>query len=314
VDVSIIIPTHDRLWSLPDTIASIPRDARTEIIVVDDGSKDGTWAWLNAQAGVVAIRQENWGKPEAVNRAFERARGRYIRFLDSDDLLRAEAATRQTQFALDRNCDICVAGYVARYEPQGVEVEHPWSDCGDFLAQQLGECDSSHYSAYLFRRDAIAELRHRSEFAFRDDRMFILEAAMNLPTVEVWPEPTLIHRHHPKPRIQFGRGSVHVVTNWQERRMFEAVLQLMQDRGLFSARRGAAMGNNLWELAQRVGAYDMTEAREILKMQRALAPGFEPPAKGRNGLYRLLGFSGAQHLVNLARGLRDSTRSFRANG
>ncbi len=37
-----------------------------------------------------------------------------------------------------------------------------------------GECDSSHYSAYLFRRQFIDDIPHRPEFSHRDDRMFII--------------------------------------------------------------------------------------------------------------------------------------------
>ena len=312
MDVSIIIPTYNRLWSLPDTLASIPRAPGTEIIVVDDGSTDGTWDWLSTQPGIVSIRQDNWGKPTAVNCGFAAARGRFVRFLDSDDLLRPDAAAAQLTFALQRNPGICVAGYIARYEPDGTEVDHPWVDCDDFLSQQLGECDSSHYSAYLFRRDAAATIRHRPEFAFRDDRMFILECALDEPDVAIWSEPTLIHRHHREPRIQFQGGSTAVVTNWQERRMFAKIVQMMQTRGLFNARRGAAMANNLWELAQRVAAYNMREGREILAMQRELAPDFAIPATGRNRLYRAFGFGMAQRSVNMARGVRNLGRRFDA--
>lgn len=311
VDVSVIIPAFNRLWSLPAAIASVSRSPDTEIIVVDDGSTDGTWDWLAAQSGLVAVRQDNAGKPNAVNRAVGLARGRFVRFLDSDDLLATDAASAQLRFALARDPAVCVAGYLARYEPDGAEVAHPWVDCGDFLAQQLGECDSSHYSAFLFRRDAIAEVAHRPDFALRDDRMFMLEVALTMPDVAIWPELTLIHRHHARARIQFQGGSTAVVTNWQERRMFERVIALMRTRGLFTERRGAAMATNLWELAQRTGAYSGREAREVLGLLHALAPDFVPRG-GRNELYRRLGFPLAQAGVNLARALRNLGRRVHA--
>lgn len=73
--LSIIIPTYNRLWCLPEVLASCPRDPAIEIIVIDDGSTDGTWEWLAAQPGIRAIRQDNWGKPAAVNHAFALAQG-----------------------------------------------------------------------------------------------------------------------------------------------------------------------------------------------------------------------------------------------
>src|SRR5947208_3608306 len=88
-DISIIIPTRDRLWSLPkavDFCRSSTLDV--EIIVIDDASTDGTWEWLTQQADVVAMRGDGWGKPWAVNAALAVATGKYLRFLDSDDWLK----------------------------------------------------------------------------------------------------------------------------------------------------------------------------------------------------------------------------------
>lgn len=231
-----------------------------------------------------------------------------MKFVDSDDLLLADAVVEQLAAVCAAGVDIGVAGYLARYERTGAEVPHPWQDCGDFLAQQLGECDSSHYSAYVFRREFLADIRHRSEFAFRDDRMFVIECALRQPTVLACGSPTLVHRHHDRGRIQFQRGSVAVVTNWQERQMWQRVTALLAGRGLLTSRRAAAMSTNLWELATRTGAYNLTEAREILAMLTRLDPEFRPPRAGRGRLYRLLGFTAGQRTVNALRRLRDLLR------
>ena len=306
--LSLIVPTYNRLWCLPELLATCPRAPDIEIIVIDDGSTDGTWDWLAAQPGIRAVRQDNWGKPVAVNHGFAMARGDYVKFVDSDDLLLPEAVLAQLDQACAARADVAVAGYIARHEPGGHEVPHPWSDCGDFLAQQLGECDSSHYSAYLFRREFLAGIRHRPEFAFRDDRMFVIECALAQPAVVAFDRPTLVHRHHDRGRIQFQRGSVAVVTNWQERQMWQKVIALLDQRGLLTARRAKAMSINLWELATRTGAYNLQEAREILAMLTRLDPQFRPPRAGRGRLYGLLGFTAAQRTVNLLRWARNVAR------
>lgn len=308
VDLSIIIPTFNRIWSLPQAIASCPRGDGIEIIVVDDGSTDGTWEWLSAQSGITAIRQQNWGKPAAVNAGFAIASGTYVRFLDSDDLLIGDAVMDQLAFALDHEPDICVAGYTALYVASGIEILHAWADCGDFLSQQLGECDSSHYSAYLFRRAFIEDVRHRPEFAFRDDRMFILECAMKLPAVRAWDQPTLIHRHHERQRIQFQPGSTAIVTNWQELQMHRKVVGLLAHHGLATPRRTAAMSNNVWELARRIGAHDIREGQDVIAWFRTVNPAFETPGGGQNNLYRSLGYRPAQTVVNMARLARNAGR------
>ncbi|WP_425228653.1 glycosyltransferase family 2 protein [Sphingomonas sp.] len=312
MQASIIIPTFNRLWSLPDAIASCPRRDDIEIIVVDDGSTDGSWDWLQEQPGVRAIRQPNWGKPAAVNAGLAAARGDYVRFLDSDDLLVDAAVLDQLRLAQDRRADICVAGYWAVYEATGGRVLHDWVDCGDFLAQQLGECDSSHYAAYWFRRDFLAGLAHRPDFAFRDDRMFVIECALRAPTVAAYPEPTLLHRHHGRERIQFQPGSVAVVTNWQELQMYRKIYGLLNDRGLATRRRVVALAKNLWPLALRIAAYNRREARDTLQWMRSLDPAFVVPRHGVHRLYRALGFTVAQTIVNAARKGRNAGRGLAA--
>lgn len=87
---SVVIPLYNRAAIVGDTIRSVlAQDWQDfEIVVIDDGSRD------NPQSAVLAtgdrrvryIRQDNAGGGAARNRGIEEARGRYIAFLDSDDL------------------------------------------------------------------------------------------------------------------------------------------------------------------------------------------------------------------------------------
>src|SRR5215510_13897684 len=86
---SIIIPTYNRLPYLKKTLDSIWEQSFTdfEVIVVDDGSTDGTADYLRELGGSVELlRQENRGPGAARNLGVMHARGEYIAFLDSDDL------------------------------------------------------------------------------------------------------------------------------------------------------------------------------------------------------------------------------------
>lgn len=86
--VSIIMPTYNRRQTIQSAIASVQRQTFQdwELIVVDDGSTDGTASLIEgSDPRLVLIRQENQGVNAARNAAMLRARGRYIAFLDSDD-------------------------------------------------------------------------------------------------------------------------------------------------------------------------------------------------------------------------------------
>jgi glycosyltransferase involved in cell wall biosynthesis len=108
--VSIIIPTYNRLPLLKQALASVRAQDYTdyEVIVVDDGSTDGTARWLEGQ-GVRLILLSHTGFPGLVrNRGAEAAGGGYLCFLDSDDLWRAGKLARQVGFfARNPGCVIC---------------------------------------------------------------------------------------------------------------------------------------------------------------------------------------------------------------
>jgi glycosyltransferase involved in cell wall biosynthesis len=88
--VSVIIPAYNRLPMLNEALDSVlTQDFKDfELIVVDDGSTDGTEEEIKRYGGRVKLLQhsENRGVSAARNRGVLRARGKYIAFLDSDDL------------------------------------------------------------------------------------------------------------------------------------------------------------------------------------------------------------------------------------
>jgi glycosyltransferase involved in cell wall biosynthesis len=86
---SVIIPTYNRRDLLIRTLASVwvQRFTDFEVIVVDDGSTDGTADALRSQSGrLTLLEQANRGPGAARNVGAQRARGDYLAFLDSDDL------------------------------------------------------------------------------------------------------------------------------------------------------------------------------------------------------------------------------------
>lgn len=102
----MIIPTYNRRDLLPRAIDSVLAQTRRvdEIIVVDDGSTDGTADMLQARYGerVKHVWQSNAGVSAARNHGLRLARGRYLALLDSDDEWLPEKTALQVAFLESR--------------------------------------------------------------------------------------------------------------------------------------------------------------------------------------------------------------------
>jgi len=106
--VSVIVPTYNRKDYVQETIDSVLTQTYTdfEVIVIDDGSSDGTGEVLRERYGdhIVYIWQENQGESVARNYGIEISNGEYIALLDSDDLWLPEKLAKQV-LVLDANQD-----------------------------------------------------------------------------------------------------------------------------------------------------------------------------------------------------------------
>ncbi|MEW6264116.1 MAG: glycosyltransferase [Thermodesulfobacteriota bacterium] len=102
--VSVIIPTFNRAKLVVRAVASVLGQTFSdfELIVVDDGSTDGTDRALERFAGrIVYLFQEHAGVSAARNRGLAEATGSLIAFLDSDDYWQPEKLARQVRFFTD---------------------------------------------------------------------------------------------------------------------------------------------------------------------------------------------------------------------
>ncbi|OLP17818.1 hypothetical protein BST81_12180 [Leptolyngbya sp. 'hensonii'] len=306
MDVSIIIPTYNRLWCLPQAIESCRHThCRTEIIVADDGSTDGTWEWLLTQADVVALHQSHQGKPWAVNRATTIARGQYIRILDSDDWLCPGTIDRQFKAAIATGADLVYSRVDGLEYHSGKIIQQPepgvWDD---FLAVQLGEGYSSHFLGMLFRRELIEQVPHRPDFAYRDDRLFLLEIGLLHPKLAYVPGCAGYWVRHGQQLQANYRGMQSVTANGQHLELYKRILGILAERHELTPRRRRAACQVLWPLAHGIAYTHPTEAREVADWIYTLDPTFHPPEPGMLGrLYDRLGFQTTETILRFRRHL-----------
>ncbi len=128
--VSVVIPLYNKQRTIARSIASLRAQSMQtfEVIIVDDGSSDGSWAQLE-QCGATAdprfrcVRQANAGPGAARNAGSRLARGQYLAFLDADDEWLPQHLERAVQaLAQGSGCEIYVSAYDTGAEHQALQA------------------------------------------------------------------------------------------------------------------------------------------------------------------------------------------------
>jgi glycosyltransferase involved in cell wall biosynthesis len=121
--ISIIIPAHNAMSYLPETMASIFNQTFDdfEVVVVNNGSTDETEKWASQikDARVKLISQVNLGATGARNTGIRESQGEYLAFFDADDLWESTKLAKQVQ-VLDSHPEVgLVYTWAAYVDEQG---------------------------------------------------------------------------------------------------------------------------------------------------------------------------------------------------
>lgn len=149
--VSVIIPAYNAERFIDEALERVFKQTHDhlELILVDDGSTDGTGARVRAYGDRVRyIRQGNAGAGAARNRGLAVATGDYIAFLDADDLWRPEKLEVQLEIAVRHPASGLIACDGGRFSGGDVEPGHllsPW------VVDRLAECGSGELSGRFYR-------------------------------------------------------------------------------------------------------------------------------------------------------------------
>jgi glycosyltransferase involved in cell wall biosynthesis len=200
--VSVVVPTFNRAHLLPRVVESVLRQTyeAVEVVIVDDGSADGTPGLLEALAAehgdrLRYVRQENAGCAAAINHGIEIARGELVAFIGSDDewaptaaetLVTALLGSPDAALVYSPAVEVFAGGTERVFEPVAAGVPESFATA-HFMNTNLRS------GAFLFRRDVVAEvggldesLRHNEDSDFVQRVAIVCSAAYSpVPTVRV---------------------------------------------------------------------------------------------------------------------------------
>ena len=188
--VSIIVPVYNAEKTIGRCIDSILGQQYTdfELLLVDDGSKDGSGAicdsYALADSRVQVIHKENTGVSDTRNIGISRARGVYLQFLDSDDWITPDATKLLVEAAGEHNCDLVISDFYRvvgeRVSRKGDIDEDRVLTREEYAAHMMEQPADFYYGVLwnkLYRRDIVADhhLQMDPEISWCEDFMFNLE-------------------------------------------------------------------------------------------------------------------------------------------
>ena len=172
-----------------------------EILIVNDGSSDGTAAkadaWEAAHPGVVrAVHKENGGHGSAVNAGLAAACGLYFKVVDSDDWLDARSmeeimAYLREQASCEHPTDMVIANYVYEkvHEDSRTEMHYRnvFPERRQFGWDEVGSFNHSQYllmHSVIYRRQLLCDMGLRlPEHCFYVDNIFVYEPLPQVHTM-----------------------------------------------------------------------------------------------------------------------------------
>lgn len=175
--ISVIIPAYNREDYIEACLDSISGQSYgdIEIIVVNDGSTDSTenlsLKKATADSRIKVVNRPNGGLSRARNTGLDNAKGDFVAFVDSDDMLHPDALKSMLDIARQSSCDIVAAQYLYAETP---EFDRPLS-AGFKVVQAQKAIGQTLYQTHAMNNSVCGKLFRRSLFdktRFTGGRMF----------------------------------------------------------------------------------------------------------------------------------------------
>ena len=263
-DATVVVPTYNRKQYIANAVSSCFRNdgLRVQVLVVDDGSTDGTFEHLSEKYDVIAaggrgpdaiasmsreknalfyFYKENSGACVARNFGLAKARGEFVKFLDSDDELIPQALREEVEFARKTGTDVVVTGWEEKPIDQGNvlhrtvrSVKAPDLSAG-IDAMLTGTAPWT--SAALYRRDKVCHLKWDEDCTKAQDWMWAWTVCLEgLAFSSLDLQSAVYFQHNETPRIT-GQKDSFLASTVSRQAILGKVEQIMREKGLLTSGR-----------------------------------------------------------------------------
>lgn len=199
-DFSVVMAVYNVERYLREAVESLVHQSigfdRIQLILVDDGSTDGSGAICDEYErrypdNVVAIHKENGRQASARNAGLKYIQGKYVNFMDPDDTMEAHAFQKVFQF-MERHAgevDVCCIPVYFFGNNRGAHILNGKFKRGtrviDLTQRENAECVPMSASATFYRRQAAERIVFDTELYTAEDKKFNLCVLMDNPKIGV---------------------------------------------------------------------------------------------------------------------------------
>lgn len=184
--ISVIIPIYNQERYLSATLESVMHQTyqNLEIILIDDGSTDGTTLicrkYADQDARIRVITQSNKGPAAARNQGILAAKGEWICLLDADDIMDRERIVKQyAVFKADPTIDVVYTA-LKLIDQEGLPIGEMHSQdypAENFLAEMLFRNRIPTSSLIMAKRECFADLHYNEKFSHAEDYELMIRLA-----------------------------------------------------------------------------------------------------------------------------------------
>lgn len=217
--LSIIIPVYNTEKYIEECLNSLISQITEdiEIIIINDGSTDNSKHIIEkcVSKNILHFEQSNKGVSAARNYGIQMARGKYIYFCDSDDIVDCNFINQLNELK-NIEFDICGFKYntfINKYENTNFSKEFKFVNKVDFVKKVISDNDTLGYLwNKIFKLSIIKnnQIRFDETIRVREDELFVLQYAKYADTIILTDNVLYHYRNNPNSVINEDNGMKHI--------------------------------------------------------------------------------------------------------
>lgn len=178
LEVSVIIPIYNKETRLSQSIESVLRQTykNFELILLNDGSTDSSTEIIkkyeNIDSRIVFINQKNIGVSASRNKGIEVAKGKYVTFLDADDLWDKYFLEKMVSKIQGNN--VCYSGHLININGRTIKARNIKFNEGYILEKYIYNETAPHTNSWLIRKQFLKtfQITFSEDLDWGEDMLF----------------------------------------------------------------------------------------------------------------------------------------------